>query len=119
MATIPEYQTNTVQNTDLPASRFSANASADSFGGADAEALGRVAAGASHLGGSLLDIGLTEQDKTNHDVARGQVNSARLELNQYAQSEYARSGSDAFGASQRIQAQAAKIHDKYQGALTT
>lgn len=119
MATIPDYQTNTVHNSDLPASRFSANASADSFGGADAEALGRVAQGASNLGGSLLDIGLTEQDKTNHDVARGQVNSARLELNQYAQSEYAKAGSDAFGASQRIQAQAQKIQEKYNGALTT
>ncbi len=116
---IVPYQNDTVRNTDLPSINNGARATADSFGGGQAENIGAIGNAAQNLGHTVEQIGLEEQDTINHDIARKSVNDARLELSSAAMEEYAKNGSDAFGATERLKTQAQKISEKYSGSMQT
>jgi hypothetical protein len=113
MPTVPTYEPGQVRNTPLPTVRSSANATAASFGGAAAEALGDVGQAMSRAGNVASNIAIDQQEKENSDIVRSQMNEARLEMNKIAQQEYSRNGSDAFGASKRISDEARKLAQNY------
>lgn len=117
MPTIPQYNVGQVRNADLPANAMSANASAASFGGNEAEGLSALSQGLGRAGYTAGNIAVNIQERDNEDVVRGQMNTARAEMNQFAQEQYSLKGSDAFGASTRIKEHAEKVQAKYEQSL--
>jgi hypothetical protein len=117
MPTIPSYQTGTIRNTDLPQVRMSANASADSFGGGAAQDLAQLGNSMNRAGNTALDIGVDAQKEANNAIVREQLNSARIDLNKFANEQYLANGKDAMGASQRIADYSKKLNETYTANL--
>lgn len=102
MPNIPTYQPGQAQNRPMPGLSWSANASARSFGGADAENLAEVGQGMQRAGLTGAAIAGDVAQWHNLDVAREAISSARQELNAFSSQEFQKQGREALGASQRI-----------------
>lgn len=112
MPRVPQYQTAQVKNSPLPEVRYSANATADSFGGADAQNLAGVAAGAGRLGSTLGQIAYEEQDALNKSLVRDALSSAKTEVRNYLTNDiYQRKGLNASNVVPEVQKRLEVVRD--------
>lgn len=70
MPKVQGYNPGQVKPTALPASRFSANATAESFGGGDAAEIGKIGKAGQELGGVINKFAIEQQDIKDKAVAR-------------------------------------------------
>jgi hypothetical protein len=104
MPRIPTYDVGQVRNNALPESRQSANATAGSFGAADAQNLQELGREGLRMGSAMNRIAVDEIDRNNRMMARNAVNEAEAQARAfYSQNVATKQGQDAFGATDTTQ----------------
>jgi len=112
MPAVPRYPTGRVENAPVPGFRSGAFANADSFGGAQAEVLGNVAAGMGKAGYMLSNRAVEEQDQLNKSLVREALNQAKIQTRDYLTSDvYLRQGSNAINVVPEAQKKFGQIRD--------
>ena len=110
MPTVPTYEPGRVQNTNLPSVRFNANASADSFGGAQAQALGDMAKATGRMGQTVSNVGFEELDLQNKSMVREALSQDQAAARSYLTSNvYNQEGKNAVGILPKAQQELEKI----------
>ena len=97
----------------LPGSRFTGNATADSFGAGEARAIGRLGQSAQNVADQIL----VEQQKLNRAEARDAVTQAQRESDEYLNGVYQRQGKDASGVFDESKNAFDEIKKRYQQDL--
>lgn len=107
------YQPGQVQNNPLPGSRFTANATAASFGGGqaqDLQAMGGALMKAGQASATLHDI---SQERANRAAVRDKLNTASAELRELTGSYYRRKGQDAASVYSEAEQALAEVRKKH------
>jgi len=112
MPKIPKYTPGQVENSPLPASRFSANATGASFGGAQAAALGDAAQGLARVGNTLHQIGTDIQEEENKTLVREALNASKTEARDFLTKDiFQRQGLNAMNVEGEVKQRMASIRD--------
>jgi hypothetical protein len=105
MPTVP-LRTGTVSNVDLPNVRYSSNATAESFGGAGAENLGRLAGAVNQFGQTAQAIGIDKQNEINRSMVRDALNDSQAQAREYlTKNIYTKQGQEALNVMPEVQKQ--------------
>jgi hypothetical protein len=116
MARVPTYQQQ-VENTPLVGSRFSANATAASFGGADAAIAAGIGQGLAGVANALADKAQKNQKIKDVAVARDASNSFDSDVRNLEADYYARSGKSALEMHKEAETKIQEARRKHMDSL--